>query len=129
MNKFETAILKGVARCLEDILSGTNPSDRANMEWDSMKRARHREAWNNAQCGIVSVDLPRFLGRFPSDSERTQASRAYKALERAGLVERLSSDWSDRTLALRLTEAGLAALKALRGEPAPEAPPTVGEGI
>lgn len=72
-----------------------------------------RQAWRDGQEGFVRVDPRRWIGRDVTTSESAMNSKAYKALEAAGLVERHNLTDGMPTTHLRLTDAGRIAAEHL----------------
>jgi hypothetical protein len=74
---------------------------------DARRHAYDRIRW--AEVGQVECRAAAWLGRAMTPADRVAVSRAYEALERDGLVVRLSAARSGskrRTVALRVLEAG-----------------------
>jgi hypothetical protein len=80
-----------------------------------------RQKWRDGQEGFVRVDPRRWIGRDVTTSESAMNSKAYKALEAAGLVERHNLNDSTQTTHLRLTDAGRIVAEHLRDEDAADA--------
>lgn len=109
MNKFTQAILAGIIREIDRWKATPEPpryvDHRAHSHAVRCKQLAEQE--------ITPVDLDAFLGVQPTASERTRASRAYAALEDAGLIERLTERFSERTSAIRLLPAGRSHVESL----------------
>ena len=123
MNLFEQTILTGIARVIDHWQ--TRDIDPRHGDYSREGRMRYAKekfgpkfdfSHDLADDNVAEVDLRAFLGTQPTPSEQTMASRAYRALEAAGLIQRLHSAWSDRTTQIRLLPAG----RAATGEGSPE---------
>lgn len=110
MNKIETSILAGVLADVERLAAA--PPDYFNP--DHYAAARQREAVALAQRSIVAVDAARWLGREITPSGSVAVSRAYKRLERDGLIVRRALGFGEgKTTHLELTREGEAEAKRL----------------
>ena len=78
-----------------------------------LDRGRQRITVRNAQAGLVPMNLPGWLGRAPTNSERVLYHREYLRLEGMGLIQRVSLTGGRRTTHLRLTPAGRRMAEAL----------------
>jgi hypothetical protein len=83
INRFETAILAGIA----DVIThwAIVPLPHVPLGDNRAHRLYHETTHHKwlAEQSIAAVNLTAFLGRPPTDSERTLATRAYKSLEGA----------------------------------------------
>jgi hypothetical protein len=70
------------------------------------QRGRYRLRVAEAQAGLVPIDLPGWLEREPTNSERVLFHREYARLEAMRLIERCNLHGGRRTTHLRLTAAG-----------------------
>ncbi|MBI1367093.1 MAG: hypothetical protein GC162_00415 [Planctomycetes bacterium] len=87
------------------------------------QRGRFRLRIAEAQAGLVPIDLPGWLGREPTNSDRVLFHREYIRLEDMGLIERCNlhgGRGGRRTTHLCLTPAGRRLAEDLLAEAEPD---------
>lgn len=81
-------------------------------DWaERFKLAAEREAIADARNGIVQIAWPRWLGRTPTDADRTQGCRAIRRLAERGLIV---PHGFQRTKLVELTPDGEAVARAIQ---------------
>lgn len=104
LNRIERAVLLGAE-------ADRRKWAAAEYEYEFRLDRFDRADWNgrikDARENVVELNLDGWLGGGPSPSDRTQASRAYKRLEEAGLLVGLRN-WGRYITHLALTPAGMA---------------------
>ena len=86
--------------------------------WPRQQRRAYRQVIQNAQRGLVRMNMAGWLDRQPTPSDRVMFHHEFIRLERLGLLERHNRHGGSRTTHLKLTAEGERLARVLLGEEA-----------